>query len=96
MMPSIGFKEIALAHCMSAHILLVPIHPNSIGGEEAQLKAMDFRLVEGKREDYKQTSNRFEKWTNIMFVHLRDKAYLGRAWQYLIIYLNIKFTQQLS
>ena len=80
MMPSIGFKEIAISHCMSANILLVPMHPSSVAGEENQLKAMDYKLRDDKREDYKMTSQRFEKWANIMFAHLRDKAYLGRAW----------------
>lgn len=34
MMPSIGMREIAIAHCMSKSILLIPQLPSSVGNDE--------------------------------------------------------------
>jgi hypothetical protein len=52
---------------------------------------MDIKLQGGKREDYKNTSERLRKWSNVLFANLRSGAYIGRAYQMLIIYLNMPF-----
>ena len=58
---------------------------------------MDLRIKdEGKLEPYKKASERLEKWASILFVHLRSESYLGRAWQYLTHYVDMKFMQQTS
>jgi hypothetical protein len=52
---------------------------------------MDIKLDEGgKREDYKVSSGRLEKWCNVLFVCMRQSAYIGRAWQFLVIYANMQ------
>jgi hypothetical protein len=81
-MPSLNFKEIAISYCLSKNILLIPQHPSSASNDDLeQLKAMDIKLDEnGKREEYRQSQNRLEKWANCLFVYLRDEAFLGRAW----------------
>jgi len=59
------------------------------------LKAIGINLEEnGKREDPFDSVQRLEKWSNLLFVYLRDDCYIGRAWQYLTIYVNMKFVQQ--
>lgn len=51
-----------------------------------QLEAMEIRLNgEGKRETYLESSNRLEKWANVLYAVLRTQAYIGRAWQTLVI-----------
>jgi len=58
---------------------------------------MDIKLDEGgKREDYKMSSGRLEKWCNVLFVCMRQSAYIGRAWQFLVIYANMQMVQQSS
>ena len=91
-MPSLGFKDIAVAFAMKKNCLLIPMLPSSFGDEKRQMEAMDIKLLEGdKREEYKKSSERLERLSNILFVHLRSNAYIGRAWQFLIIYSNMKF-----
>jgi len=47
---------------------------------------MDIKLnSQGKRETYIDSSNRLEKWANVLFAILRSQAYIGRAWQTLVI-----------
>ena len=47
---------------------------------------MDIKLnSDGKREPYLNSSERLEKWANVIFALFRSQAYIGRAWQSLII-----------
>ena len=43
----------------------------------------------GKREEYRTTQSRFQKWCNVLFSQFRCKAYIGRAWQFLVIYIKM-------
>ena len=97
-MPAIMMKEIAIAQCMSKNCLLIPRLPSEVSQDpKLQLKAVDIRLNEdGKREEYKTSSGRMEKWCNVLFVCMRQSAYIGRAWQYVVIYLNMQMMQQSS
>ena len=89
-------KDIAIAHVMTKNILFRPELPSSVeGGEVEQMRAIQIRLVEdtNKREDYYKSKDRLEKWSHLLFVYMRDPILIGRAWQMLIIYLNMKFLQ---
>ena len=96
-MPSLHMKELAFGQCMFKNCLLIPKLPEDLGiaDEVGQLKAMDITVdaSTGKREDYKRSAARLEKWCNIYFVHMRPSAYIARAWHMLIIYLNMPFRQ---
>ena len=83
---------------MSKNCLLIPRLPSEVSQDpKLQLKAVDIRLNEdGKREEYKTSSGRMEKWCNVLFVCMRQSAYIGRAWQYVVIYLNMQMMQQSS
>lgn len=92
--PSLGLKEIAIAHCLSMNVLFLPQHPDTLGDaldEASKLRAFGIHVNEQNiREDYKHSIKRVETWCHILFVQFRDSAYLGRAWQYLVLYLNMK------
>ena len=57
---------------------------------------MDVKVIGGQREDYKDTADRLEKVANVLFSQFRCSAYIGRGWQYLVIYLNMPMRQQSS
>ena len=54
---------------------------------------MDIKVQGGKREDYIDVADRLEKVANVLFSQFRCGAYIGRAWQYLVIYLNMPLRQ---
>ena len=85
----------AFGHCMFKNILFVPKLPDQGLPLKDQLLQMDIRLdPNGKREDYvSRTSDRLGKRANIFFSQYRCQAYIGRAWQYLVIYLNMPMRQ---
>ena len=60
------------------------------------MEQLDFKVKDGVREDYDTYAKRLIKYANVLFVQLRSPAYVGRAWQYLIIYVNMTFRQQTS
>ena len=78
---------------MSKNCLLIPLIPPSDIPEAEQLAMMDIKLEGGKREDYMKTSDRLEKRANVIFAQYRCTAYIGRAWQMLVIYLNMPMRQ---
>ena len=58
---------------------------------------MNFKLqANGKREDYKVTSDQYEKFVHVLFAQYRCKAYIGRGWQHLVLILQSEFKQQSS
>jgi hypothetical protein len=76
---------------MFKNILLVPQLPDPSLTPIEQLAQLDIKLdASKKREDYtSKTSDRLEKRSNILFSQLRCSAYVGRAWQYLVLYINM-------
>ena len=72
-----------MSFCMNRNKLLIPEEPQ--GTEQEIIEQMDFKLNEGKREEYKDTSNRLERFCQTLFAQYRCKAYIGRAWQHLIL-----------
>ena len=91
-MPSVGFKEMIMAAAMNKNILLIPMLPEQLGLNDLDgFKAMGLEVANGKRKDYSRMSDKLEKFANILFVMLRDRAYIGIAWQMLVIYMNMKF-----
>ena len=74
-----------MAYCMNTTTkfsgkLLLPEEPEGTNTEK--MLQMNFKLKpeNGKREDYKATSDRFEKFVHVLFAQYRCKAYIGRGW----------------
>ena len=60
------------------------------------MEELNFKIKDNVREDYNTYDMRLVKYCNVFFVQMRSPAYIGRAWQYLVIYINMKFRQQSS
>ena len=57
---------------------------------------MGFKLAAGKREAYRDTSDRLERACNVLFALYRSQAYIGRGWQHLVLLIQGPMRQQSS
>jgi len=85
-----------LGYCAYKSCLLIPKLADSNADPTKQLEELDIKIKDGAREDYDTYAQRLVKYANVLFVQLRSAAFIGRAWQYLVIYTNMTFRQQSS
>lgn len=91
-MPGVPITQIIIGHILKKSVLLIPELPKPKTTEEEReaMKSMGINLVKDKREDFLASLNRLEKFASLLFMNFRSKAYIGRGWQYLILYINME------